>query len=70
MARRLKCGRCPKIDFGWCPIRAEMRRRDAPVCDYGRKLMNNAYMAKYMRERRRAKKQQAYNNKERRLCHD
>ena len=33
-----------------------MRPRDAPACDYGRKLMDNAYMAKYMRERRKARK--------------
>ena len=56
MARRRKCGHCQKNDFGWCTIRAELRPRDAPACDYGRKLMDNAYMATYMRERRKARK--------------
>ena len=56
MARRRKCGHCPKNDFGWCTIHAELRPRDAPACDYRRKLIHNAYMAEYMRGRRKARK--------------
>ncbi len=51
MRRKLTCGRCPKNDFGWCAIWAELRPRDAQVCDYGRKLIRNAYSAEWMRRK-------------------
>ena len=56
MARRRTCGMCPKNDFGWRVVRAELRPGDAPACDYGRKQMRNAYMAGWMREHRKAGK--------------
>ena len=59
--RKKTCGRCPKSDFGWCVIRAELRPNDASACDYGKKIMRNDYMARYMRRYR----QQAYDNKKR-----
>jgi len=51
MARRRKCGGCPKNDFGWCTIRAELRPGDAPACDYGLRIMRNAYSAEWMRKK-------------------
>ena len=51
MARRRRCGACPKWMGGYCPIKAMVMLGSAPACDYGRKLMYNAYMAEYMRRR-------------------
>ena len=51
MRRKLTCGRCPKTDFGWCVIRGELRPNDAPACDYGKKIMRNAYSAEWMRQK-------------------
>ena len=51
MKRKRTCGRCPKNDFGWCVIRAELRPNDAPACDYGKKIMHNAYSAEWMRRK-------------------
>lgn len=51
MKRKRTCGRCPKFERGWCVCRAEMRPPDAPVCDYGKRMMYNAYRAEWMRRK-------------------
>lgn len=48
-----KCGDCPKWVRCWCCIYAKWVSAGATACDYGRKLMYNAYMAAYMRDYKR-----------------
>ena len=57
MRKARPCAKCPKRDGnGICVIRAKWMSPLHPSCAYGRKLMNNAYMAGWMRERRKARK--------------
>ncbi len=57
MKRKRTCGRCPKRDEnGICVIRAKWMSSLHPSCAYGRKLMRNAYVAEWMRERYKARK--------------
>ena len=51
MRRKRTCGQCPKNDFGWCVVRAEIRPPDAPACDYGKRMMYDAYNAEWMRKK-------------------
>lgn len=56
MRKARPCAKCPKWRPNWCFVFAMRRMPDAPSCAYGRKQMNNAYMAVWMRERRKARK--------------
>lgn len=52
------CAKCPKRDGnGICVIRAKWMSARHPSCAYGRKLMYNAYMAGYMREHYKPRKE-------------
>lgn len=56
MRKARPCAKCPKWGCGWYSILGVRRVGTAPSCAYGRKLMNNAYMAGYMRKRYKARK--------------
>ena len=47
---------CPKWSNSYCPIKAMVMLGNAPACDYGRKLMYNAYAAEWMRRKHGFKK--------------
>ena len=51
-----KCAVCPKFERGWRVHLATMRPPDAPSCEYGRKMMNNANVAEYQRRKHGWKK--------------
>ena len=61
MARWRKCWDCPKNNFGWCTIRAELHPPDSPAC---------GYMPKFMRELRKARKAESKKQQERGRKHD
>ena len=52
------CAKCPKRDgFGVCVILGKWISPLHPSCAYGRKLMYNAYMAGYMPEHYKPRKE-------------
>ena len=51
--RRRQCGGCPKYSLGYCSHLAKRVSQFAPACDYGRRQMTNAYMRKYMANKRK-----------------
>lgn len=55
--RRWTCERCPKRDKnGVCVIYAKLMVPRAPACEYGRRMIGNAYAAEWMRRRHGHKK--------------
>lgn len=56
MRKARQCAKCPKWGCGWCSILGVRRVGTAPSCAYGRKLMHNAYVAGWIRARRKAMK--------------
>ncbi|MBO7685246.1 MAG: hypothetical protein J6V72_02610 [Kiritimatiellae bacterium] len=55
------CERCPKYSRrnSTCAIYAQYMTPNHPVCEYGRRLMANAYMADWQRKKRGSKKRPA-----------
>ena len=47
-----KCGECPKWGKGWCAHLAKNMVAGHEACDFGRRLMHNAYMKEWMRRKR------------------
>ena len=52
MSRRKTCGDCPKRVNGYCTAFAKTVTPMHPPCEYGKRMMYNAYMRKYLAKRR------------------
>ena len=53
MNLRKTCGDCPKWAKGWCAAVAKVMVAKAPACEYGRRMIYNDYMKRYMRRKRK-----------------
>ena len=56
MGRPKTCGDCPKWAKGWCAAFAKVMVAAALACEYGRRMIHNDYMKRWMRRKRREAK--------------
>lgn len=56
MKKPKTCGDCPKWVKGWCVAFAKVMVAKAPACEYGRRMIYNDYMKRWMRRKRREAK--------------
>lgn len=53
MKKTKTCGDCPKWVKGWCVAFAKVMVASALACEYGRRMIRNDYMKRWMRRKRR-----------------